>query len=122
MKHMNVDELNVVAFTPRVSRRDKLIRWANLIRCTNSYLNLYHRLEYLSHSDLRAIRLDGAPYSAFTVAINDPEFKALGLGTTMGSVMDFFEITQHDLHKFSCDCGGSIDKCEMADRIERLGK
>ena len=120
MKLLPIEEVNVVAFTPKLSRVERLVRWANLVRCSKSQLHLYHNLEHMSKRDLRSIQLDGAPSSAFTVAIKDDAFKAEGIGSTMGEVMDFFELSQAQLHEFSCDCGGSISKADMADRIEGM--
>jgi hypothetical protein len=34
--------------------------------------------------------------------------------------MHFFELSQHELHEFSCDCGGVITNDEMAKRINTL--
>jgi len=38
------------------------------------------------------------------------------------SAMDFFELSQSDIHAFSCDCGGSISNAKMADRIEKIAR
>jgi hypothetical protein len=35
-------------------------------------------------------------------------------------LMGFFQLTQAQLHEFSCDCGGIITREDIADRIERL--
>jgi hypothetical protein len=69
--------------------------------------------------------------TAFGIAMMDPVFSDLGLkgaphilpGQETGTIrqaMDFFELTQAQLHEFSCDCGGRIDNEMMATRIEGI--
>lgn len=117
MKHVDVKSLAVV-----MTRSEKLVRWAELIRLSYRQLNLYHDLERLPLYALSDIQLSSAGDSAFGVAMGDPLLNAAGLPThgSMRDIVDFFEIDQRELHEFSCDCGGVIPREEMARRMERL--
>ena len=131
-KHQTLAELksHVVPFerVMQMSRADKLNRWADLIERTRQPMVLYHGLEYASLGQLeRVIIVRGV--GAFAVALVDPMLQAEGLiGTdkddcyvgTLGDVMKFFELSQADLHEFSCDCGGPIDNHEMAQRVRAI--
>jgi hypothetical protein len=122
MKHIDAEAL-VHSIPIQMTRWEKLRRWAELVRNHNSELALFHGLEYLRPYDLRTI-IPGAirATSAFTVAVKDPTFNAQGLSveSTLADVMRFFELSQGELHEFSCDCGGYIDNHNQAARIERL--
>jgi hypothetical protein len=60
----------------------------------------------------------------FAIASTDPVFNQDGLphGANLPTFMGYFEITQRQLHEFSCDCGGHISNEEMSRRIERLAQ
>lgn len=104
---------------PTLSRHDKLVRWATIIRATPTAFLIFHRLEYQKLGVLRATTVH--PDSAFAAAFKDPILKDAGLqGSTFGDAMDFFELNQGDLHEFSCDCGGVISNEKMAKRIEGI--
>jgi hypothetical protein len=51
-------------------------------------------------------------------------FKSVGLNgpATVQGAMNFFELTQDELHEFSCDCGGRISNSMMADRITAIAE
>lgn len=140
MKQIATDELvsavpleaEVKSEVKSMTRREKLLHWASLVRKTITRLMLHSGLEYYSGDALTrpGYWVDG--YTAFGLAMMDPAFQALGLrgqdygdGSgretgTIAQIMGFFELTQAQLHEFSCDCGGSISNTQMADRIERL--
>lgn len=122
-----------VAEPKAMTRKEKLYRWANLIReSTNRRLYIFHRLEYWGPRELLAATYIVSNDSPFGIAMMDPVFSDLGLKGqahlgdpsletgTIRQAMDFFELTQSQLHEFSCDCGGQIDNEMMAARIEGL--
>lgn len=127
-----VDAATIASAVPipvKMTRREKLLRWANLIRESRvGNLVIYHGLEYWDQARLDNSRPGMESYpSAFTLAAADPQFREQGLiGTpagdppSIGDTMRFFELTQPQLHEFSCDCGGVITNEAMAQRIERL--
>lgn len=121
-RQLSIEEVDAMFSTiidnPVMTRKEKLMHWAKLVRQHRSYLYIFHRLE-----DWNAEQLAKAYHhdSAFTLASRDPAFKAAGLKSGyVGEAMKFFELSQQQLHEFSCDCGGEIRASSMADRIERL--
>lgn len=116
---------------PGMTRREKLLRWAQLVRNHGRGLYLMHNLEHYEPHQLTApcFHTEGGN-TAFSVAMTDKVFADAGLKSSVehlhtgtGAIADiigFMELTQAQLHEFSCDCGGAISNSEMADRIERL--
>lgn len=101
-----------------MTQKEKLLHWAELVRATPGHLALFSNLERWTPEMLEQEYLCN---TAFSVAANDAKFRAAGLlSNAAASVMKFFNISQEDLHEFSCDCGGEITNVSMAQRIERL--
>ncbi len=109
-----------------MSRAEKLNYWAGLVRNhrLSPTLGIYHRLEYYREDDLIATPVATDHMTAFGVAVSDPGMREQGLQnpTTVRGIMNFFELSQGELHEFSCDCGGAINNEQMASRIEKLAK
>jgi hypothetical protein len=123
MKTIDIRELvSAVPVTVRMTRRERLLHWAHLLRTGSGPLALYHGLEWVSRSQLATTPATAIDPSAFGVALADPVFREQGLPevSNIGELMRFFELSQEQLHEFSCDCGGAISRQDMADRIERL--
>jgi hypothetical protein len=124
---MKKQDIATIGKTVTLSRRDKLLRWAKLIRDytgnpRHACLYIYNELEYWSPEAL-ATPLPLLPYaSAFTLAAHDPVFRSMGLDRhpSVMQIMSFFELKMNELHSFSCDCGGLLTNEQMAHRIERL--
>lgn len=124
-----VDTATIVSAVPiPMTRREKLMAWARLIRSAPGSLYLFHGLEHWRPYDL-AVPFQyyfsragmPVPLSAFSIAAADATFREQGFkGESPAEVMQFFELTQAQLHEFSCDCGGHISNEEQARRIERL--
>jgi hypothetical protein len=114
-----------------MTRREKLQRWADIVRPYKGHLSMFHLLEHQRAADLPKI---GDPLSAFHLAgadqvLQDQGIKAdipgriFGTSTTSAAeVMRFFELSQAQLHEFSCDCGGIVSAALMADRIEGIAR
>ncbi len=119
-KPLSTEELKAsVAIIP-MSRRDKLMRFADVVRRSERPFFIFHGLEYYHPSQLGGCY---HPASAFSAAASDPILKDAGLkGDTALDAMQFFDLAQSELHEFSCDCGGVISNEEMAKRIERLAQ
>jgi len=120
MKHVTEKEIiSAVPIAPVMTRREKLEHWADLIGQQHDHVNLLHNLEKWDDDQLNSEL--GILYfmipTAFQIGAEDPVFKAMGLIDTVASAMNFFEISQHDLHEFSCDCGGKISNRKMAARV-----
>jgi hypothetical protein len=113
------EQVTAVALT----RREKLLRWADLVRVAEYPIPLFHLMERWAPDTLkRPVNEFGyGERTAFGIAFGDPIFKAVGLeGGSVRDAMNFFELSQAELHEFSCDCGGEISNAQMGDRIARL--
>lgn len=121
MKHVEIAEL-LTAVPIQMTRREKLLRWAELVRKWDKPLHLFHGLEYMTPRELERYRIEASDLTALGIAASDPEFRAQGLTATptIGDALRFFNVTQHEAHAFSCDCGGYIGNREQAARIEAL--
>jgi hypothetical protein len=104
----------------QMTREEKLLHWASLVRKFKGPLYLFHRLEY--RAELKHIYPATMSASAFTLAEQDTTFNKQGLqrGSSIADHMKFFGLNQQELHEFSCDCGGQIHNRDMADRMEQL--
>jgi hypothetical protein len=104
-----------------LSREQKLLHWASLVRASPKRFMIYHGLEYASLEILANVDVNGY-HTAFAVAVQDPVLQGEGLGSeaNLPEIMKFMDITQKELHEFSCDCGGDISNELMAERIEHL--
>jgi hypothetical protein len=119
-----------------MTRREKLLHWASIVRKIE-HVHIYHMLEHWDAQRL-ADPIDGPGYDRyyrrrglFTTALADPIFREQGLvgsqhdnglGQVVSpqQVMDFFELTQAELHEFSCNCGGNLTGKMISDRIKAL--
>lgn len=103
-----------------MTRREKLLRFAHIVRTSGRDFYIFHSLE---RWDAQMLRANTHSASAFAAAAADPILKDAGLaGESPADAMKFFELEQNELHEFSCDCGGAISNTKMADRIERLAE
>lgn len=122
MKHVNPNEMTVTedASTPRLSRRERLDRWANILETHNGPLAALRQIEYLSPEMRRAYR---DPNSPLTVAYQDPVLRDDGLtGDSLGEVSDYFEMTNEDTHRLLCDCHyhGTMTGAGLAARLRHF--
>jgi hypothetical protein len=125
MKHVEINDLEIISAVPvKMTRKEKLLRWAGLVRKSEIYLSLYSNLEFTSPHQRMMMTVDPDGSTAFAVAVKDPEFVAQGLSSpsSVSGVLSFFELTVHEAHVFSCNCGGSIGNAEQARRIEGLAR
>lgn len=103
---------------PILTKREKLLRFASIIRNAGRDFMIFHDLERMTSAQLaRCEHRD----SAFAAAAADNILHDAGLSSgTAAEAQRFFELSKDDLHSFSCDCGGSITNEFMADRIEAI--
>jgi hypothetical protein len=108
---------------PRMSQKEKLYRWAELCYQYKRPLMLFHNLEHCHIGVLQTTKVMGLE-TAMSLAAADPVFNREGLRTTasIADVMYFFELTQQQLHEFSCDCGGQLENWDQANRIVRIAE
>lgn len=103
---------------PVMTKRAKLLRLASIVRNCNHPLWTFNGIEYMHPSQWQSLE---HPNSAFALAARDPVLQDAGL--TKHNIYDaakFFELGPHELHEFSCDCGGHIGNELMARRIETI--
>ena len=118
MQHLSQDQILAMATPIPMSRNDKLERWASLIGRSSEAIFIFHDLEYRSQHELDRL---ADPHSAFALAAGDQLLREAGLtGAKVGEGMRFFELSKHDVHAFSCNCGGHISNSTMAKRIRKL--
>ena len=109
---------------PVMTRTEKLLRFAEVVRNSRDPFVIFHGIEYESQYVLDQIY---HPLSAFAAASRDPVLQRAGLkpdlpggNISVGGAQRFFELSKSDLHEFSCDCGGVIRNEEMARRVENI--
>ena len=128
MKHVDIKELEKIAAPVKMDREAKLKHWAKLVRSYKGteVMIIFHNLERWTTDEL--LKKPSGVYprgytDAFSIAFADKTLQAQGIkeqDQSFRGAMNFFELTQAQLHEFACDCGGSITTNDMADRIERL--
>ncbi|MCT8999478.1 hypothetical protein [Chelativorans intermedius] len=125
MKHHSAQEIAAAATLypspqePRMSRRQRIERWAALLESHSGTLNALRQIEYLSPADRRAYR---APNTPLTIAFNDPVLREEGLKSDgLGDAMTFFEMNDSDAHRLLCDCRylGRMTGTAVAERLRR---
>ncbi len=120
LSHTEVEALNAASPVTIMTRAEKLERWAVLLEKCDHYIVMASNIEYMDQcSRDRA----SWTYSPMSVAAADPVLSDAGLkGQTIKDVKDFFEITDEDVHAFSCNCGGEQTGAQMAGRIRNIAK
>ena len=109
MEHRTLDEIRRTALTApfetpttRMTRRERLERWAIVLERHGGPLMPLMRVEYLPEHARRMLRGDDTP---LTLAYKDPVLKAEGLKSDrLGDGMAFFELTDQEAHHLLCDC------------------
>jgi hypothetical protein len=122
MKHMMLDQLDVVAGPPTMTRTEKLTRWAKLIReNTGERFTMFYDLEHLTRFQMAEIPVHSS-HNIYRMAAQDPVFQSAGLAgnANLPQIIDFMEITKEELHIFGCGCHGDIGQAETARRVDYL--
>lgn len=119
MRELSTAELSQMAALQPMTKKQKLERFASLIAEHPATLQLYHLLERWDQRT-RDTTMVAEHGSAFTVATKDPVFQAAGIGQSVGDVQRFLELSNEELHEFSCDCGGYLTNRDQAYRISGI--
>src|SRR5258708_40306528 len=135
MEQKTITELEdvprITPVAPALTRRQKLCRWADAVsRSRHLVLGGVEHIERRVLSSLRAERVYADDISVLGIAILDPDLQAAGLKTdrtlspfvtsssaTVGDVMDFFAISQAELHQIACYCHVDLRPAAVARRI-----
>lgn len=112
----------------KMTRQEKLLHLAKITREHVTPLWLAHNLEHIDPRMLHRFPANYWGFTIFALAMEDKAFREQGLKAgnpevpqgSVGDVMGFLEVTQQDMHEFSCNCGGTISNEEAANRIERI--
>ena len=126
MKHQNMNELGeiaeVVPFRTRMSRAERLERWATLLEHHAGKITALTRIEYLPPAERLQARADSSPLA---IAFKDPVLREEGLaGDRLGDAMEFFELTDRQAHRLFCDCHyyGTMTGSGLASRLHAVAK
>ena len=87
----------------RMSKQERLERWAEVLELApQRHLRSLYETEYAGQRQRCALREDNSPLS---VAFQDPVLRAEGLqGDRYGDAIDFFDLSDADLHYIVCYC------------------
>jgi hypothetical protein len=118
MKTVQLNEL--VSAIPVMTKKERLLYWANIVRTAPNSVELLNGLEHWTSHHLATVKTP--PLTPFGLAASDPTFQKMGLGNTVKAAMEFFDLSVAQLHSFSCDCGGYVDNERMAQRITNLAR
>jgi hypothetical protein len=124
MEYRTLDEISRVAQVEsgfgKMSRRERLKRWATVLERYEGRLRPLMRIEYLSEQERRELRGENTP---LTVAYKDPVLREEGLTSDrLGSAMAFFQLTEHAAHHLLCDCHyrGTMTAAGVAARVRSI--
>jgi hypothetical protein len=107
MQHKSLDEIRPVAQVipaeaGKMSRREKLERWATVLESYEGRVRPLLRIEYMPEQERVLLRGDETPLS---VAFGDPVLREQGLASDrFGDAKTFFELTDQEAHHLLCDC------------------
>jgi hypothetical protein len=129
MKHETLDELRLRAeLLPangeikKMSRRERLRRWADVLDQHAGPVRPFFRVEYLTPSERRELRGDDTPLA---VAFSDPILRADGLPSDrLGDGLAYFDIPEHTGHRLLCDChySGTMTGENVAARLRGIAE
>ncbi|SRR5258708_36524958 len=126
MEYRTVDDLHGVARivpvgTSKMSRRQRLERWAMLLEQDEQRrLTPLRRIEFLPEREWIGLRSDN---SALIVAAEDAVLRDEGLKSDrLGDAMAFFDLSAHQAHYLLCDCNyqGATTAGRVAGRIRSM--
>ena len=127
MKHHKMEDLGAVAevvrfSVTRMSRKERLQRWADLLERIPGKLNALTRIEYLPAAERLEARADNSPLE---IAFRDPVLREEGLtGDRLGEAMRFFDLSDRQAHRLFCDChySGTMTGLGLAARLRTIAK
>jgi hypothetical protein len=126
MKYKNLEQIAREAdvhAAGAMSRRERLERWAELLaQQPDRRLSTIEGTEFGFRQARRAKRADDSP---LTVAFQDPVLRAEGLrGDRVGDALDFFELSEGDVHHLVCFChyGQTVSAGAVAARLRVMAR
>ncbi|MGF1609534.1 MAG: hypothetical protein ACFCUQ_09070 [Kiloniellales bacterium] len=107
----------------RMSKQQRLERWAEILeQAPQAYLRSLYETEYANQRERCALREDNSP---LTVAFEDPVLRAAGLRSdSYGDAINFFELSDDDLHYIVCYChhGPTMTPKAVARRVRAVAR
>ncbi len=127
MEHRTLDEIRPVAqvirlgaASSKMSRRERLERWATVLERYEGRLTPLIRIEYLPERERVLLRGDATP---LTVAYRDTVLREEGLTSDrLGDTMAFFALTERQAHHLLCGCHyyGAMTAAGVAARVRSI--
>lgn len=124
MKYERVDELVSKADifssqneVKKLTRRERIERWATLLEQHRDKLVPFMRTEYLTYEARKALRADNSPLA---LAFSDPILREDGLSSdALGEGIAYFGLSEQTAHRLLCDChySGSMTGKQVASRL-----
>ncbi len=124
MEHRTIEQLRQSAtISPQapthrpLSKRERLMRWAELLKQTEGRVRTLEGTEYLRRRERDRMRQDG---SALSVAFSDPVLRSAGLlSDRFGDAARFFGLSHRELHDIVCHClfGSTVSPHLIACRV-----
>ena len=129
MKHDRLDELQSkaeIVFSKtelkKMSRRERIERWASLLEEHQGRLMPFLRTEYLSYEARKVLRTDDSPLA---LAFSDPILRNDGLADdSLGEGIAYFGLSEHKAHRLLCDCHyrGTMTGAKVAAHLRLIAK
>ena len=128
MLHQGLDELRLKADVslevarPRMTRSERLERWATVLEQHPGPVTPFVRLEAHSLAERKPLRENGTPIA---LAFNDPVLRADGLaGDTIGDACSYFGLSDGKAHRLLCDCHyrGSMTGTKVAAHVRAVAE
>jgi hypothetical protein len=110
------------AETGKMSRSERIERWASLLEQHQDRLMPFLRTEYLPYEARRMLRADNSPLA---LAFSDPILRNDGLtGDTLGEGIAYFGLSEQKAHRLLCDChySGTMTGKEVASRLRSAAR
>jgi hypothetical protein len=127
MKYEHVDKLGSKAVIfpwetggKKLSRRQRIERWATLLEQHEGRLVPFVGTEYLSNEARRTLRVDNSPLA---LAAGDPILRNDGLASdTLGEGTAYFGLSERKAHRLLCDChySGTMTGQKVASRLRSI--
>jgi hypothetical protein len=125
MRYQDVEQIagsTEILTAPILSRRERLERWAEVLKHQPGSMRAIPEVEFGSRSTRNARRSDGSPLS---VAYADPVLRVAGLrGDRIGDAAEFFGLSHGQLHFLVCSChhGGTVEPLATAAQVRALAR
>jgi hypothetical protein len=119
---LKADIVSLNAERPRMTRGERLERWAVVLEQHPGALAPFVRIESFPRSERKHLRENGTPVA---LAFDDPILRADGLaGDTLGDACSYFELSNGQAHRLLCNCHyrGTMTGAKVAAHLRMVAK